>query len=54
MEGGGHYWRRPWSVVKFTAVFFVSFTVTVFVPDSAVAAQICPHKILTGALNGDF
>jgi len=26
----------------FTAAFFVSFIVTVFVPDSAVAAQLCP------------
>jgi len=26
----------------FTAAFFVSFVVTVFVPDSAVAAQLCP------------
>jgi len=47
--GGGHHWRRPWSVVRFTAAFLVSFVVTVFVPDSAVAAQIFPLKILTGA-----
>jgi len=36
-------------VVRFTAAFFVNFIVTVFVPDSAVAAQIFPLKILTGA-----
>jgi len=32
-----------------TAVFFVSFIVTVFVPDSALAAQIFPPKMLAGA-----
>jgi len=36
------------SVVRFTPAFFDSFTVTVFVPDSAVAAQICPPKCLQG------
>jgi len=29
------HWRRPWSVVRFTDAFFVSFIVTIFVPDSA-------------------
>jgi len=38
----GHHWPRPWSVVRFTAAFLVSFIVTVFVPDSAVAARVCP------------
>jgi len=38
------HWRRPRSVVRFTAAFLVSFTVTVFAPDSAVAAQICPQN----------
>jgi len=47
-------WRRPWSVVRFTAGFFVSFIVTVFVLDSVVAAQICLPKMFTGAHNGDF
>jgi len=28
----------------FNAAFFVSFIVTVFVPDSAVAAQLCPSQ----------
>ena len=32
----------------FTAAFFVSFTVTVFVPDSAVVAQLCPPEMPTG------
>jgi len=47
------HWRRPWSVVRITAAFFVSFIVTVFAPDSAIAAQICPQKCLQGP-NGDF
>jgi len=39
---------------NFTAAFFVCF-VTVFVPDSAVAAQLClPSKRLQGPPNGDF
>jgi len=38
------HWRQPWSVDRFTAAFFVSFSVTIFVPDSAVAAQICPPQ----------
>jgi len=40
----GPHWRRPWSVVKLTAALLVSFTVTVFAPDSAVATQICPQN----------
>jgi len=31
---------------NFTAAFFVTFIVTVFVPDSVVAAQLCPPKML--------
>jgi len=38
------HWRQPWSVVRFTAAFLVSFTVSVFAPDSAVSAQICPKN----------
>jgi len=39
---------------NFTAAFFVSFIVTVFVPDSAIVAQLCPPKCLQGPPNGDF
>jgi len=39
---------------NFTAAFFVSFIVTVFVPDSAIVAQLCPLKCLQGPPNGDF
>jgi len=39
---------KVWSD-DFTAAFFVIFIVTIFVPDSAVAAQLCPPKMLTGA-----
>jgi len=42
------HWRQPWSVVRFNAAFLVSFIVTVFAPDSAIAAQICLPKMLTG------
>jgi len=48
------HWLRSGSVARFTAAFLVSFTVTVFLPDSAVAAQIFPPKMLTGAPSGDF
>ena len=48
------HWRQSWSVVRLIAAFFVSFIVTVFAPDSSVAAQISPRKILTGAPDGDF
>jgi len=37
---------------NFTAAFFVSFTV--FVPDSAVVAQLCPPRNAYRAPNGDF
>jgi len=51
--GAGHHWpshwRRPWSVVRFTAAFFVSFIVTVFVPDSACSRPNLPlPKCLQG------
>ena len=48
------HWRRPWSVVRFTAAFFISFIVTVSVPDSALAAQISPPKCFQWSPNGDF
>jgi len=38
---------------NFTAAFFVSSIVTVFVPDSAVVAQLCHPEMLTGAPDGD-
>jgi len=46
-------WLRAWSVVRLTATFFVSFIVTVFLPDSAIATQICPPKYLQGPPSGD-
>jgi len=48
------HWRRPWGVVRFTTAFFVSFIVTVFVPDCAAAVQICSPKMLSGFPNGDL
>jgi len=39
---------------NFTAAFFVSFIVAVFVPDSAVVARLCSPAMRTGAPNGDF
>jgi len=44
-----HHWRRPWRVDRFNPAFFVSFIVTVFVLDCAVAAQTCPPEMPTGA-----
>jgi len=43
------HWWRPLSVVRFTAAFFGSFIVTVFVSDSAVADIIYPLKMLSEA-----
>jgi len=41
------YVMKVWSD-NFTAVFFVSFIVPVYVPDSDVVAQLCPPKCLQG------
>jgi len=62
--GGFHLPAPPWLQAcnkyvmgvwsnNFTAAFFVSFIVTVFVPDSAVVAQLSPPECLQGPPNGD-